>query len=99
MPRPPPPHAILQDIIAQRSEVESFFLEALEQVREEVHKERNRPPPAGPERSNRDLGGGGGGNTFLTGVGEEVCAGGREGLCVKSVQCVCHAVQLCVRAR
>lgn len=60
---------LASDIIAQRSEVEQFFLEALEQVRDEVGKERNRPPPAGPERSNRD--GGGGGNTFLTGVGEE----------------------------
>jgi len=59
---------LASDIIAQRSEVEQFFLEALEQVRDEVSKERNRPPPAGPERSNRD---GGGGNTFLTGVGEE----------------------------
>ena len=58
--------------------MESFFLEALEQVREEVHKERNRPPPAGPERSNRDLGAGGA-NVFLTGVNEEVC------VCV----CVC----------
>ena len=61
---------LASDIIAQRSEVEQFFLEALEHVRDEVGKERNRPPPVGPERSNRD-GGGGGGNTFLTGVGEE----------------------------
>ena len=66
--------------------MESFFLEALEQVREEVHKERNRPPPAGPERSNRDLGAGGA-NVFLTGVNEEVCV------------CVCARARVRVHAR
>lgn len=53
---------LASDIIAQRSEVEQFFLEALEQVREEITKERSKPPPAGPERANRD----GPGSTFLT---------------------------------